>query len=58
MVQISQITPPAENIKRKEECEMKKKICLALACMLMLTALAGCGSQGSSSEDSASSTGR
>lgn len=35
---------------------MKKKICLALACMLMLTALAGCGSQGSSSEDSASST--
>lgn len=35
---------------------MKKKICLALACMLLLTSLAGCGSQGDSSEDSASST--
>lgn len=34
---------------------MKKKLCLAMACMLLLTSLVGCGSQ-SSGEESNSST--
>ena len=55
MVKINHTTPPAQNTKRKEEWEMKKKLCLAMACMLLLTSLVGCGSQ-SSGEESNSST--
>lgn len=36
---------------------MKKKICLALTCVLLLTALAGCGSQKSTGESSSGDSG-
>ena len=58
MVKIKAERPLKGKIKRKEERNMKKKLCLALTCVLLLTALAGCGSQKESSEsgDSGSET--